>query len=196
MELKELRDIAISAIALAFIFVYQGFDDIAATAALLPIGLILVSTSFVLHELGHRALARKYDFHAEYRMWPRGIAFALLLALATNGSFAFAAPGAVVIMPRADLWGRFRQMSMKTYGIISAVGPMVNIVLCGVFLASALFFQVPVFMLGASINAWLAIFNLLPFGPLDGTKVFMWDKRIWIALIAVAVALFAGVQIV
>lgn len=195
MEFKELRDIVISALVLAFIFVYQGFDNLALTVTLLPIGLLFVSTSFILHELGHRALARKYNFHAEYVMWPQGLLFALLLAIATNGAFAFAAPGAVMIMPRADLWGRVRQMSKKTYGVISAVGPLINIVLATAFIAAAFLLSTPELLFGASINAWLAVFNLLPFGPLDGTKVFFWDKRAWLALLAGALAIFTVVQI-
>lgn len=196
MELQELRDIAISAIVLAFIFVYQGIDALNTTIALLPIGLLIVSTSFILHELGHRTFAKKYKFHAEYRMWPQGIMFAIIVALLTNGNFAFAAPGAVVIMPRADLWGRFQHMSRKSYGIISAVGPIINIALGVAFIASAILLSMLLLMLGASINAWLAIFNLLPFGPLDGLKIWLWDKRVLVALMAAAVALFASVQFV
>jgi len=196
MELRELRDIVISAVALAFIFVYQGADQITLSLALLPVGLLTVSTSFVLHELGHRALARKYKFHAEYKMWPQGLILALVLALATNGAFIFAAPGAVMIMPRADLWGRVQHMSRKAYGIISAAGPLINIALSAAFFIAAYFFSSATLMFGASINAWLALFNLLPLGPLDGTKVLVWNKFIWLALMAGAVALFAVIQII
>lgn len=196
MELPELRDIIISAVVLAFIFVYQGIDQLYLSLMLLPVGLLIVSTSFVLHELGHRTLARKYRFHAEYKMWPFGLLMALVLALATNGAFIFAAPGAVVIMPRADLWGRFRTMSMRSYGIISGIGPLINIALCGIFLAASVLFQLPILLFGASINAWLAVFNLLPFGPLDGTKVWLWDRRVWLGLMAAAAALFVGVRII
>lgn len=196
MELKEFRDIVISAVALAFIFVYQGFDQLALLVTLLPAGLLVVSASFVLHELGHRALARKYKFHAEYRMWPQGLLLAVVLALATNGAFIFAAPGAVVIMSRADLWGRFQTMSRKTYGIISATGPLINIALSVAFFAAAFLLNSATLMFGASINAWLALFNLLPLGPLDGTKIFVWDKRVWIAIMAGAVAMFALVQLI
>jgi Zn-dependent protease len=196
MEPKELRDIVISAVALAFIFVYQGFDQIALTLALLPVGLLVVSTSFVLHELGHRALAQKYKFHAEYQMWPQGLILALVIALATNGAFIFAAPGAVVIMPRADLWGRVHNMSRKAYGIISAAGPLINIALAAAFLATAFVFDSSTLMFGASINAWLALFNMLPLGPLDGTKIFMWSKALWLGIMAAAIALFAVVQLI
>ncbi|MEM7813726.1 MAG: M50 family metallopeptidase [Candidatus Aenigmatarchaeota archaeon] len=196
MEPREIRDIAISAAVLAFIFVYQGIGQLAATLLLLPIGILTVSTSFVLHELGHRTFARKYKFHAEYRMWPQGLLLAVLLAIASSGTFFFAAPGAVVIMPKADLWGRFRPLSRRTYGIISAMGPAVNIILAAAFAAAALLTGIGVLWFGASINAWLAFFNLLPIGPLDGTKVLAWNKLIWVALVATAAAMLIAVQII
>jgi Zn-dependent protease len=34
-------------------------------------------------------------------------------------------------------------------------------------------------MRGFSLNLWLAAFNLLPFGPMDGAKVFKWNPLVW-----------------
>jgi Zn-dependent protease len=45
--------------------------------------------------------------------------------------------------------------------------------------------------LGARINIWLALFNLIPFGPLDGAKILKWNKGIWLITIAIAGGLFA-----
>jgi Zn-dependent protease len=39
---------------------------------------------------------------------------------------------------------------------------------------------------GAAINAFMAVFNLIPFGVLDGLKVFRWSKAIWLVLFALA----------
>ena len=46
----------------------------------------------------------------------------------------------------------------------------------------------------AFINGWLAIFNLLPFGMLDGEKLFKLDRKIWATLLALAVAGFVSSQ--
>jgi Zn-dependent protease len=43
---------------------------------------------------------------------------------------------------------------------------------------------------GASFNAWIAMFNLLPFGVLDGQKIFDWNKLIWACFMAGAMILF------
>jgi Zn-dependent protease len=37
----------------------------------------------------------------------------------------------------------------------------------------------PMFLLVAAFNAWIALFNLIPFGIFDGFKIFLWDKKIW-----------------
>jgi Zn-dependent protease len=46
---------------------------------------------------------------------------------------------------------------------------------------------------GAAINAFMALFNLIPFGVLDGLKVFRWNRLVWIVLLALA-ALVTGLS--
>jgi Zn-dependent protease len=48
---------------------------------------------------------------------------------------------------------------------------------------------VGIFFFGAFFNAWVALFNLIPIGILDGYKIFSWDKRVWGLAFAVALAL-------
>jgi Zn-dependent protease len=54
--------------------------------------------------------------------------------------------------------------------------------------------DVELFGLAVFVNLWLAIFNMLPIPPLDGSKVFSWDKRIWTILFAVLIGLFLALQ--
>jgi Zn-dependent protease len=46
--------------------------------------------------------------------------------------------------------------------------------------------------MGFRINAILAIFNMLPFGPLDGAKVLAWNGLFFGVVIAIAVAVGFG----
>ena len=46
--------------------------------------------------------------------------------------------------------------------------------------------------MGFSINAILGVFNMLPFGPIDGAKVLNWSGPVFIALIAVAAGIAFG----
>jgi Zn-dependent protease len=36
-----------------------------------------------------------------------------------------------------------------------------------------------VLFLAALLNGFIALFNLIPIGILDGFKIFSWDKTIW-----------------
>jgi Zn-dependent protease len=45
-------------------------------------------------------------------------------------------------------------------------------------------------IIGVEINAWLAVFNLLPFGNFDGYKVFQWSKKVWGITFVAAIGLY------
>ena len=189
MELRELRDIIIAATVLAAVFAYSGLDA-KAFEANLPAAVIGVSLGFILHELSHRYFARKYKMHAEFKLWKFGLALAVLFALISNGGFVFAAPGAVMIYQGSDLWGNPLPLSKKRYGIISIAGPVTNIVIALGFLSANAFYPLELFKFAAQVNIWLAIFNMLPIPPLDGSKVFAWDKRIFVIVIVALIAMF------
>ncbi len=190
MDMREFKELAISAVALAIAFGIAfsgGYRRIGNFGIdIFMVSAVAVSLSFVLHELGHRYVARRFNCYAEYRMWTYG----LLLALAFSMfGFVFAAPGAVMIHPRADLWGT-KEFSRKRFGLISLAGPAMNMLLAGIFLVSNIIFPWNGFMVGVMINVWLALFNMMPFPPLDGSKIFAWDKRVWLALFVPVAALF------
>lgn len=190
MQLREIRDIAVASAVLAFVFSYSGFGKIDEFLSFLPVAVFAVVTGFVLHELAHRYVARHYGAYAEFRAWKEGLLIAVALALLTNGAFIFAAPGAVMIYPRANLWGHAAGISRKKMGIIGISGPIVNIILAALFFALNVYQPLQLFEAGVRINVWLALFNMMPLPPLDGSKVFSWDRRIWIVFFALILALF------
>jgi len=194
MEQREIRDLIISAMVLAFVFAYSGIGNFEKLIFDFPIALLVISLGFILHELGHRQIARRFKCYAEFRLWKQGLLLAVLIAFISSGNFIFAAPGAVMIYPRADLWGRTASLSRRSAGLISIAGPIVNIILAVSFLILNLVYPLTVFgtnvfQYGALINTWLALFNLIPIPPLDGSKIFAWNLKIWGAMIAAAVAL-------
>jgi Zn-dependent protease len=107
------------------------------------------------------------------------------MSLITLGSFVFAAPGAVYI------WGK--NISKKENGIISILGPLTNYVFAIIFIVLGFVFAITlsnkilitIMFIVAQINLFLGAFNLLPIPPLDGFKVFLWNKWLWGALLAI-----------
>ncbi|MEM4704640.1 MAG: metalloprotease, partial [Candidatus Bathyarchaeia archaeon] len=44
-------------------------------------------------------------------------------------------------------------------------------------------------VVGAAFNAWISLFNLIPFGIFDGFKIFLWNKLVWAAAFSASVVL-------
>ena len=152
-----------------------------------------VGTGFIFHELGHKFAGIHYGASAGFRKWDLGLGLALLLGAMSFFNvfgFIFAAPGATYIYSE--------HISRKQNGIISLVGPAINIALAiALFLLSifsAIFFPsgliAGVLLFAAIINLYLAFFNMLPIPPLDGSKVIVWNPIIWGAVFVPLLYLF------
>jgi Zn-dependent protease len=95
--------------------------------------------------------------------------------------FKFIAPGAVMV----GLSDR------NKFGRVALIGPLTNLVMGFIFLISTYLYPYHSYLYaGASFNAWIAMFNLLPFGTLDGQKIFEWNKIAWGSTMAVTMILF------
>lgn len=185
---SEIRDLIIAfiIISLSFAIVNSGRNP-SAVLSILPIVMVGVGAGFILHELGHKFVSMKYGYWAEFKLWPQGLIFALVSSFL---GFVFAAPGAVYTYAN--------YMTDEVNGKISIAGPVVNIVLALIFLAICVVIYPSVFnsetsvlifiicSVGYSINSFLAAFNLIPIGNLDGSKVLTWKAGIWTITIVIA----------
>ncbi|MEM3784838.1 MAG: AN1-type zinc finger domain-containing protein [Candidatus Bathyarchaeia archaeon] len=138
----------------------------------------VLTASFLLHEIAHKLNAQRNNLWAEFRLTFIGAILTLISMLPIF--FKIISPGAVVVAGFAD---------RKSVGKISLAGPLTNIVLSTLFSLLWLLYPNPIFLMGAAFNAWIALFNLIPFGMLDGFKIFLWDKRVWVAAFAVSLVL-------
>ncbi len=183
----EVLHIAIASIVLTFDFLLlYGGPTFYQAPLLIP---VLVSaaaalTGFVAHEMAHKISAEGRGYWAEFRLSPLGLFVSVITA---SFGFLFAAPGATMIggMSNVRDWGR-----------TALAGPATNFVFSLAFIGGA--FVAATFTDGATaailllflgfVNAWFAAFNMIPFGPLDGAKVYRWNKGVWAATFVV----FAG----
>lgn len=129
------------------------------------------TSAFLLHELSHKMMAQHYGLWAEFRLTFFG---ALITLLSVVSPIKVISPGAVMIAGPMD-----REIVGKT----ALAGPLTNVALSVMFMMFALYQSNPLFWivmtLCAAFNAWIALFNLLPLGMLDGSKVFGWNKVVW-----------------
>jgi Zn-dependent protease len=157
--------------------------------ALLIAGLTC-GVGFLLHELGHRVVARSYGAEAHFVANNPWLLISIVLAFT---GFFIAAPGAV--------WHR-GYLTPRQSGLIALAGPAANFALALLFLAG--YYLLPpdlwvinnrvsgvqlTMQVGYSINAWLGLFNLIPAGPFDGAKVLAWDWRVFAVAAATGVLL-------
>lgn len=172
---REIQDILIAILALTFAFTISNFSHYGFRVSpqyaiyVVSVSLAAVCLAFLLHEIAHRQVARRYGGFAEFRVWPMGLLGGILFSFL---GFVLAAPGAVYM---SGIFGNER------VGKTALAGPATNIVLGATFMAAgaALLstFWGNVFGYLAQINLYLAVFNLVPFHPLDGQKVMAWDLR-------------------
>ncbi len=177
----ERRDLikAWAIISLAFAIAFGGLSFDTRFAATFAVAAITVGIGFLVHEMSHRVLARKYGCWAEFRANNQMLMLAILFSFF---GFIFAAPGAVFI---------HGHVSREQNGKISAAGPASNLVIALIFLFMMYLALNPtitmIAMYGMVINSWLALFNLIPFGMFDGMKVIRWNWIVWGILMALSV---------
>jgi len=185
---RELLDLTVAwvALGLAFSFFFFGtgvvLEGVFALSLSLGISMTTVGVGFLLHELAHKVVAVRFGqiahFRADYGML-------LLAIIAGLAGFLFAAPGAVYHRGR---------ITPRENGLIAVAGPVTNVLLVVPFLPLALLGGLPglVGQIGVTINAVLAAFNMIPFGPLDGRTVLSWSWTVYVGVFLVTLALAAA----
>ena len=192
---RELIHLIVSLVVLTIAFTFPNLDP----RIMLIVG-FGVGTGFILHELAHKFMAQRYGYVADYEASPMGLLLALGLSVVTGGGFVFAAPGAVMIRgknvlysPQDDRYWNSIQTA-KEIAYISVSGAVVNLLLAMMFFAGSIFVSDPlvdeVLKWAAFINVFLAGFNMIPFGPLDGAKVWRYNPVLWLMIGIPSIILF------
>ncbi|MDE1857198.1 MAG: site-2 protease family protein [Candidatus Micrarchaeota archaeon] len=151
----------------------------------IPIVAVGVTLSFILHELMHKFVAQHYGAIAGFRTSPMGLAITLITSAF---GFMIGIPGATMIYAH--------NFTKRHNGIVSLAGPLTNLAVFAVFLLIGIAANPPaasymslVISFTIFINLFLAFFNMLPIFPLDGSKVFVWNKPVYFAMMALLIVL-------
>lgn len=146
------------------------------------IGILL---GFAGHELAHRMVAVRHGLRAEFIAVPWG----LLITLATGFI-----PRIVILAP--GYVGVYAVGPYDARGVARSViaGPAANLAIG--YAALLLSLTLPDWYLYlaviAAVNGWIALFNLIPVPPLDGSKIMRLDSKAWTLMLVASILLWVA----
>jgi len=198
LQLGEVPSLIISVLVVSLVF--AGWESIMRLDTL-TWGIVLsgVIPAFLLHELAHRYVARRYGCYAKYVLSPLGTLISLISTLIPIkviivGYVGISCPSLYYY----NLYNAYRPVSQrKVNAYIALSGPLTNLVIAvllkGLVLIPSLTTSPLIYWVitsSAKVNTWLALFNLIPLTPLDGSKIFTYKPVLSIALLMISLALF------
>ncbi len=167
-------------VSIAFAIAFSGFSLDAKFGIAVVVSAITAGIGFLGHELMHKLVAQKHHCWAEFRA--NDFMLGLMVLFSFFG-FIFAAPGGVYIR---------NHVTWRKNGIIALAGPLSNLAL-GFAFAAVLFvlpyWLKPIGYYGMQINFFLGFFNMLPLPGIDGSKVWAWNKIVYMIVFLASIFL-------
>ena len=170
LTFRELAVIAGSAAIFAIAFIFK--DKMGVQWSTLLIFLIMGGVATIVHELGHRLSGRYYGYPSELQIW--GLGSVTMLITAWFFGTVFAQPSRTVMQ------GMMKDA--ETHEVIVMVsGPLINLLFAGIsFLLLPLGGYLTIMgEAGFSMNLLSSVCSLIPVKPMDGERVFRWNKLLW-----------------
>ena len=131
---------------------------------------MVAAPAIILHELAHKYVAMGFGFEATFELFSFGLILGVFLKV-IGSPFLIIAPGYVTI-------GSAAFTNALAYRLIAFAGPLTNLVLWGVSktmlkkIKNMNITQRSALLMSQKLNVLLFFFNMIPFGPFDGAKVF------------------------
>jgi len=169
--------------------------------------LLLVLLAYLLHELSHKARARRLAGGGEFNMSITGSFYSLLIAGILNawgilGQSVVSLMGLELAKPYRIVPFRFltlgtvvlrERRGKKVVGKVASSGPLANLAL------GWLMFSLPflglldldpeLLLVGSALNAYTALTSLLPLAFCDGLSIYWWSRKAWLALLVPTIIL-------
>ena len=152
----------------------------------------IVVPGFLFHELGHKFMGIKLNCWSEFRLIKR-MAILTAISIFPIPFFKVVCPGAVMISEVDP------EKEKDKMGKIAIAGPSVNFILgsiliiIGYFLMLNTSYDIKLWgftvLMGAELNIFLGIFNLIPIVVLDGKKILKWNKGYYFISLAIGITL-------
>lgn len=175
--------------ALIFSFNKWGIEtfDFSTGMRNLVLAIVLVGISVFVHHAVQRLFAIYFGYKPEQRIWWLGILVGLILIIFSNGRLmVFAGSYLTMHMHTMLRLGKHRYgPSIKTLGFVAIFGPLASLFFAGILKVINMSVGSPVLESLIGFNFMLAIYNALPFPPLDGSKMFFGSRLAYVFFIGI-----------
>ncbi len=194
IRMNEALSLIIASIVIALVFGSSELMSGSFTKFLI-VSLIAI-IAVIPHELAHRWSARRLGCYSRYVLSPMGLLLTLITAIPFIPIKVIMPGFTLVISPYHD-----PDTNKRIDGIVSIAGPITNLVFASISLFTLAlllrqgFINILLFYFlynNALINSWVALFNLLPAPPLDGSKIIRWKPLLWITSFALSIMMLGA----
>ncbi len=190
---RELRDLTIALLVVALAFAYDDGGEVFVLRLWLlnyVKVLFMVFLAFVVHESAHKLLGLALGLRTEYKLWSLGIYITLISTFLSQGKIYIILPGGVMFFHMTvQRLGHFRYgLNLLSSGLISAMGPLSNLIMATFWETLALAGLAPDFFHQMTfINLYYAVFSMLPLPNLDGISLFFASRMNYVFFFSILV---------
>ena len=198
-ESFEKRGLLITIILLGFMFSFRDWGttqfDVTLGLKNFVIAIVLVAVAMAVHELAHRTIAVWLGYRSQYKAWILGLVIGLVLIFVSNGRLFFVAAGTLVIthLEFHRLGKGYYALNYKHLGWIAMSGAIANMLFAVILKSVYIGTGWPLLEKAISINMWIALYDMLPIPPFNGSRTFFGSRFVYMfvvgALIGCAVLL-------
>lgn len=165
---EEILEIFVAIFVLSFIF---SINNLTLRIVSFLENFLLLTFIIFTKEIVQKIYAKKYGYCAKFKIYPLSSILSIFVSLI---GIRLAAPGYTQLIPYKFSEWKYsrRKYSIEDEGKIILVGFMIFISFCTIFLLMN-------YKNLKNMIALIAIFNMVPILPFDGTKILKWNFATW-----------------